>query len=374
MHLSLQTFQQLLQRMSAAVQSSAGQLIDLSIGSMLRAILEANASIGLWIQWLIVQTLSMTRASTSSGADLDSWMADFLLVRQPATASRGIATFSRLLIDKPLLIPAGTLVKSLAGNLAFMVIGDEARSTWQPDLDSYIFQTGISAIDLPIVAQTAGAQGNIAAGSISVVASAVPGLDFVSNAGPLSGGYDAESDDQFRARFRDYINSRSLATTTAVAYALRSLQQNLRHKIFENRDATGTWMPGNFLIVADDGSGQLDATLQADIHEVTNRVRPVGSSFTVRVTDVVPVTIVISIVPGTGTVDTTAASAIVDAVTEFVDLLGIGATLSITRIVEIAYRSGHLIGNIGSVSINGSSTDLSCPEFGVFHTQSVAVQ
>jgi hypothetical protein len=45
MQLALQNFSTLVQNMAAAVQSSAAQLIDLTIGSTLRAVLEANASL-----------------------------------------------------------------------------------------------------------------------------------------------------------------------------------------------------------------------------------------------------------------------------------------------------------------------------------------
>jgi hypothetical protein len=374
MQLSLQTFQQLLQRMSAAVQNSASQLIDLSAGSMLRAILEANASIGLWIQWLIVQTLSMTRASTSVGEDLDTWMADFLLERQPAAAARGTATFSRLLTGTTLLIPGGITVKASTDNVTFTALSDIGHAAWQANLNGYIVQIGVSTIDLPVVAQSPGVHGNVAAGSISVLASVVPGLDFVSNTYALSGGCDAESDSQFRSRFRDYINSRSQATATAIDYAVRSLQQNLRYKVVENCDATASWMPGHFLVIADDGAGHLSPTLRSNIYQVIDGVRPIGSNFAVRAADVVSVNVVIALVAGGSAVDPATASAVKSAVSDYIELLGIGCTLSTTRVVEAAYRSGHLLGNISGVSINGSAADLTGSEYGIFRTQSVMVQ
>ena len=80
MQLPLQDFTTLVRNQAAAVAASARTLIDLSVGSVLRAALEANASVGLWMQWLIVEVLATTRAATSQGADLDSWVADFRLV------------------------------------------------------------------------------------------------------------------------------------------------------------------------------------------------------------------------------------------------------------------------------------------------------
>src|SRR5277367_1212082 len=98
MQLSLQNFTTLVQNMAASVQSSAAQLLDLTVGSTLRAILEANASVALWMQWLILQVLQTTRASTSAGTDLDSWMADFSLTRLPAVAATGVVTFTRFTV------------------------------------------------------------------------------------------------------------------------------------------------------------------------------------------------------------------------------------------------------------------------------------
>ena len=83
MQLPLQTFSTLVANAAAAVQGSARQLVDLTIGSTLRAVLEANASLALWMQWLILLVLRTTRAATSTGADLDTWVADFGLARLP---------------------------------------------------------------------------------------------------------------------------------------------------------------------------------------------------------------------------------------------------------------------------------------------------
>ncbi len=341
---------------------------------MLRAILEANASIGLWMQWLIAQTLQMTRAATSTGGDLDTWMGDFSLARQPASQAQGTATFSRLSASIVLFIPAGTVAKALVDNIGFTVVADTSHPAWQPANDSYIVPIGVASVDLPIVAMVAGAHGNVAAGSIAVLGSAVPGLDFVSNSYALSGGFDAESDAQFRARFRDYINSRSQATTAAVAYAIRSLQRNLRFKIFENRDSTGTWAPGHFLAIADDGTDLLTDTLRGNLYQVIDEVRPIGSTFAVRQAEIVPVNVAISLAAGGLTIDTATVGAIKNAISDYIDGLEIGSTLSVTRIIETAYRSGNPISNISSIAINSGTSDLVGSEYQIFRAQSVTVQ
>jgi len=374
MQLSLQTFQQLLQRMSASVQSSASQLIDLSVGSLLRAILEANASIGLWIQWLIVQTLAMTRAATSTGTDLDTWMADFMLVRLPAATASGEATFTRLLTTQPILVPAGTQVKTTTGNVAFVVSGDTSNPAWQPSSNSYLLPSGAGSIDLPVVAQMPGSIGNVSAGTVSVIASPLPGIDLVSNALAFAGGCDAESDAKFRARFRAYINSRSLATLGAVGYAISSLQQSLRYKVFENTDASNNWLPGHFVVVVDDGAGNLSSSLTATVYAAVDKVRPIGSTFSIQAPAVVPVTIAISLATGQPALNSSIVATIVTAVTNYIAELPVGSPLMQSRIIEIAYRTGHLSEDIASVSINGLSADLASAPNTVLQVRSVTVQ
>src|SRR4051794_28754063 len=110
MQLPSRSFSQFLQDSAAIIQGSTIGLIDLSAGSVLRSVLEANASVALWIQWLILRLLQATRAATSVGNDLDSWMQDFSVVRLPATPAVGQVSFSRLSSTTPALIPIGTLV------------------------------------------------------------------------------------------------------------------------------------------------------------------------------------------------------------------------------------------------------------------------
>src|SRR6516225_8387595 len=121
MHLSLRTFSTLVQDMAAAVEASATQLLDLTVGSTLRAVLEANASVGLWMQWLILLVLRTTRAATSNGTDLDSWMADLTLTRLPAVVATGIVTLSRFTATMQALVPVGALVRAADGTVSFAV-------------------------------------------------------------------------------------------------------------------------------------------------------------------------------------------------------------------------------------------------------------
>src|SRR5664279_484175 len=124
MNLSLKSFSQLVEDMGAALQGSATALVDVSVGSVIRAIFESNASVVLWLQWLVLQVLQTTRAATSAGSDLDSWMLDYGLTRLPASPASGTVTFSRFANNLSAFIPMGAIVKTSDGSLSFSVTAD----------------------------------------------------------------------------------------------------------------------------------------------------------------------------------------------------------------------------------------------------------
>ncbi len=243
MQLSLRTFNSLVQSMAASVQASATQLVDLTVGSTLRAVLEANASTGLWMQWLILQVLRTTRAATSAGADLDSWMADLTLTRLPAVPATGIVTFARFTPLLSALIPAGTQVRTADGAQTFSVAIDTTNSAWSAASNGYVVASGLASLDLPVVGVVPGSAGNVQTGGISVLASAVPGINSATNNAAFQNGLDAESDNAFRSRFQNFIASRSRATRAAVGYAISSIQQGLNYAIQENVDPAGRSKP-----------------------------------------------------------------------------------------------------------------------------------
>lgn len=373
MQLSLRTFNTLVQSMAAAVQASAAQLLDLSVGSTLRAVLEANASIGLWMQWLTLLVLRTTRAATSSGADLDSWMADLTLTRLPAVAATGTATFSRFTPGMAALIPAGALVRTADGSQTYTVVADATQTTWSAVSNGYVVPVGIASLDVPVMAQTQGAAGNVLAGAISLLASALPGIDSVNNANPLQNGLDAESDDAFRIRFRNFIASRSRATPVAVGYAISSIQQGLNYIIQENTDPSGQPLMGSFVVTVDDGSGNPSSALLSTVRIAVDAVRPVSSIFSVQPPTVVTADVSMAITVPPGTVKSPIQAAVGNAIAAYINSLPIGAGLPLTRLAQIAYSGSSAIVNVSAVLANGSASDIAAPPNGVIKAGVIAV-
>jgi uncharacterized phage protein gp47/JayE len=373
MQLSLRSFNALVQSMAAAVEASATQLLDLTVGSTLRAVLEANASIGLWMQWLILQVLRTTRAATSNGADLDSWMADLTLTRLPAIAATGTVTFSRFTPGMSALIPAGALIRTADGTQTFAVSVDTAQASWSATSNGYVVVTGMASLDLPVTALTPGLAGNVQAGTISLLASALPGIDSVSNLTTLQNGLDAESDDAFRNRFHNFIASRSRATPLAVGYAISSIQQGLNYAIQENTDPSGQPHMGCFVVTVDDGSGSPSTALLSTVQTAIDAVRPVGSIFSVRPPTVLTVGVSLIITVAAGTSKAPVQALVGNAIGIYINSLTIGAGLPLTRLAQIAYSTSTAVVNVGAVLANSSAVDITVPATGVVKAGVIAV-
>ncbi len=357
--------------MSAAVQGSAAQLIDLSVGSVLRALLEACASVALWMQWLILQVLSMTRAATSSGSDLDSWMADFSLTRLPGAPAVGSVTFSRYTVGITTTIAVGQQVSTSNGAQSFAVVAAPSNPAW--DGNGYVLAANSASVTVPVQATTSGTAGNVLSNNIQLLATPIPGIDTVTNALPLTGGVDAESDSAFRARFQLYINSRSLATSGAVEFAIASLQQSLRYAVLENVDTQGNPSPGNFCVIVDNGTGYPPASLIAEASGAIEAVRPIGATYSVNGPVVVDVNVAMTVITSTALTAVQVAADIQQNVLAWVAGLPIAGTLAVSMIETLAHNTDASVVSVTGTTINGAAMDVTAPDNGVLICLGVTV-
>ncbi len=372
MQLQLQTFTTLVAAAAAAVQGSAKQLIDLTVGSTLRAVLEASASVGLWMQLLILQVLQMTRAATSAGADLDSWVADFGLTRLAAVAATGSVTFTRFTPTNAALVPLGTQVKTADAMVAFDVTQDATNATWNATLNGYLIPAGQASVTVPVVAEMAGSSGNVQANTITLISAAISGVDTVTNALAFTNGIDAETDAALRARFQNYINTRSQATPAAVGYAVSSVQQGLTWTIQENTAASAIDTPGNFVVTVDDGTGEPNSALLANVQIAVDAVRPVGSTFQVQAPGVVAADISLSVTAAAGYTQAQAVAAVGTALTAAVNGGGMGVGFMFGSIYQVALNCPS-VAAAELVTLNGGTSDLTATQAQVVRAGTITV-
>lgn len=373
MQLLLRNFTTLVEQTAAAVQGSATQLLDFTTGSVLRAILEANASLALWLQWLILLVLQTTRLATSSGTDADSFGADFGMTRLAAVAGQGSVTFSRYTASMTALIPAGAIVTTADSASQFAVGVDLTNPAWSAAQNGYLLGAGVGSITVPISATLAGSAGNVLPGTISLIASALPGIDTVTNALALTGGLDAESDVAFRLRFQGFIDSRTRATVQAVTYAATSLQQGVTCTVQENTDGTGAFVPGRFVVTVDDGSGSPSALLLASIQSAVDAVRPVGSIFAVTGPTRVPANIALTLALIQGSNSATVIASVSAAITAFVNTLPVGVGLPYTRLAQLAYDASPAVTNVSGLTLQGGTADLAASPASVIKLGTLAI-
>src|SRR5579884_561356 len=383
------SFQQFVQSFAAAAQAASKTALDFSVGSVGLAIGEASSFMALWFQRMGLRLLALTRAQTSTGADLDSWMAQWPLpigqsafTRLPATYATGTVTFTRgdtSLQGVVTIGPAGTAqLQSADGTQGFTVTLDTANAYYNPATGSYVCPAGTASIIVPAVAVNAGTVGNVAANTItSIVDGTISNIDSVTNVAAFTGGMAAENDDAFRQRFQLAIAALPSADETAIESAIANVQQGLFYLLVENKDYPGLGTDyGSFFVVIDDGSHNPPSSLLTAVYNAIYAVR----AFTVRPQGVYgPTTVTVSL---SGTITSAPGlnhGTVVQAVdaawanwlntmwqswVAYLQTLPAGTaptpiTVSVAAAVDVALSVPGVINvSVPSVLINGSNADL----------------
>ena len=363
MQLSLQNFSSLVGNMAASAQGACATLLDVTVGSVLRALVESSAAVALWLQYLILQVLSMTRLSTSSGVDADSWVADFGLVRLPPVSAVGTVVMTSFSpATQSASVPAGALIKTSDGSQSFVVSGGP-----------YPRAVGTASVTVPVMAIVGGTAGNVQPGTITTLGTAIPGIDTVTNLLPMTGGISAETDQALRIRFVAYLNARSQATEQAVRNAIMSVQQGLTYVVQENVTSAGLVLPGHFNVIIDDGSGSPQPSLLAAVFTAIDKIRPIGSSFSVNAPLLLNVSVVLTITNTDAKLLTATQAAVVTAISSYIDGLAVGQALRFSRLAGLAYDASTDVINVVSVILNGGLVDLGGQPGSVVRSGSVDV-
>jgi hypothetical protein len=181
----------------------AGQdkVTDFEVGSVMRTLLEAPAA---EIEELYMQMFAGLRETIPAAI----YRAFEFPLLEPSVAS-GIVRVTIAPISGATLIPAGTIFQRQDGARAIDYIATQ----------DITIAPSASFGDVPVAASAPGAVGNTAP-LIAFDMDPAP-LSFVSasSTGGMRGGTDGETEDERRARFREYVSSLQRATHRALRYA-----------------------------------------------------------------------------------------------------------------------------------------------------------
>lgn len=174
----------------------------------------------------------------------------FGLSKNAAQNAIGAVTFARVLTTGVITIPQGTQVATAGG-----VIYETTAAGEMAD--------GASSVQISVKALTAGSDGNVPAGTVTILVSGLSGVDSVVNYGSIGGGVNEETDSEYLARFRSYVlglaksNTWGLISGALENPALRSVSI-VEH--FPPR--SGLY---NLTLYLDDGSGTVSAATIAAV-------------------------------------------------------------------------------------------------------------
>lgn len=296
-------------------------------------------------------------ARHSTGTDVDSFVGDYSLARMPAVAAQGNVTFSRFTNTNAAVIPVGATVITADGTQTFSVIANTSNSIWNGT--GYTIPGGTTSGTVPVAAVVAGTAGNVQAGTVTLLGTAISGVDTVTNALAFSGGYNAESDAALKSRFQLYIQGLSKATQAAIGSAIMSVQQGLTYNIAVNTNTSNVYTPGNFVVTVDDGSGSPPTSTLNAVYAAVDAVRSICETFSVQGPTDVPVTISLTLTTAPGVIHANMIGPVASAITQYVNTLAVGATLPYSMIAAIAYTTGAgQITNVTGVTVNGGTADI----------------
>lgn len=373
MAINTKDFVTLVREQAAAIQGGAKVLVDMTVGSVLRAITEANAAVVLWLQGLILQLLARTRAATSVDADLDSWMADYGVARLAAMQATGQVTLSRFTPTAQAIVPVGAMVQTADGSQKYAVVIDTANAAYSAALGGYVLAAGVASVNVSVQAVSAGSAANALLGGVSSLSQAITGVDTVANAAAFINGADAETNDALRARFVAYIASLSKATKAAIGYAINSLKTGVTFTLVENLTYAGAVQLDYFYVVVDDGTGSPPTSFLSTVSNAIDAVRPLCSSFGVFAPVVVPANVSLTTTTAAGYDHAATAALVTIAITNYIKNLGLGNALTYTRLTQVAYDASVGVTNVSSVLLNGGTVDMAVTNKQTIKAGTVAV-
>lgn len=375
MPLDIQTQQQFVANEIAAILSSLAQsgttpVFQFQPGSIILALVEAHARTGIWLESLAQFVLARTRLTTSSGIDVDSFVNQFGLFREPGTAAKGLVTFTSFSATQQRLIPVGATVTTSGLTLSFAVYVDTTNPNYNPSLNAYVMAPSVTFIDVPVACSITGTTGNVAANTITVINSPIPGVDLVTNAIAFTNAVNPQTDAQLRAFFVLYLNSLSRATLMAIEYSIAIVQTGLLYSIVENIDYTSQLQRlGFFYAIVDDGTGFPPSPLLAAVSASINAYRGLTIAYEVHAPVVVPITVVTNIILPAGFSDATLIADITAAIVSYINAIPMaGGILFYLRLSQIIYNAILTDINNDSVfldsfkisvlTINGGTSDI----------------
>ncbi|MFM0155699.1 baseplate J/gp47 family protein [Paraburkholderia sediminicola] len=289
--------------------------------------------------------------------------------RAAAVAAIGQVLFSRFTPTNATTIPAGTpsissagvvtysggaLVQTADGTQPFQVIPDPTQTYFNVAANAYIIPAGVMSGQATVQAVNAGTQGNVAAGSITTISTAIVGVDTVTNSTAYADGANQETDVQVMARFQLYIQSLRAAIKSAVESAIAGLEQNIQYEIVENQTLGGATQNGFFYVIISPYTTQLHDLVYAAI----DAIRGLSITFAVYAASQLTANVTVTITAATGYTLAAVEAAVQTAIQNFIATIPLGGTLSWSQLYAVVWGVPGVALPVTGLMLNGGTSDL----------------
>jgi uncharacterized phage protein gp47/JayE len=328
------------------IQQSTGKLdprVPLTQGSDANMYLGSTTVVADAITKQIGYNLARLLLDTATGDDLDRYALDrYQLTRKGAAPAVGSVTISRATVAAGAgSVALGTVLTTLSGAQYFTT----SIATFGPS--TYSATCTVSA-------SQAGAASQVGANAVSNFLQPSQLFDAsltVNNPVPMAGGADAEDDDTFRNRIRNFWNTARRGTLGAIQQgALNTLGVDSALAV---EALTGLGAPARVVnLYIADASGVANATLAQAV--LNNLLDYRAGGITVIISTSIPLLVPIGILLAyqTGVDSVSLASQVQAAVFNFVNTLGVNGTLQLSDLYTILTRykqQGVIVQTPGSI-------------------------
>ncbi len=359
MPITIYTFNQLTTNMLTAIASQTTKITNFSPGSITLALVQSFAGNSLLLENLITQLAAVTRLSTSTGSDVDSFINDFGMTRLPATPAVVALTLTRTAIGVQLNVPlnVSNIVQTVQNQVQFAPVADTTQSSWDPINNQYFFNPSQFSITITANALVAGSAGNVAANTITQIVAGFSGVQTITNPLAAGSGVNQETDAQVRVRFPLYLASLKTANKASVEAAIESVQAGISYQIIEYFTFAGVPKLAYFTVVVDDGSGNAPQSFLNAVYAAVNATRAAGSQFEVdRPTDV-SVAVSVTLVPAIGFSVSVVKASVTAALTAYINGLGVGANVPLGSVANVIQTTPGVFSYL-NLLLNGASSDV----------------
>lgn len=205
-------------------------------------------------------------------------------------------------------------------------------------LEEAVLTAGETFVDVAAQAVECGGQGNVMAGSITLMQTAPDGVETVTNPEAFNWGRDAETDESYRSRILEAYSGLSNGANIAYYRELALSVDGIDGvQVVPRINGAGTVG----LLVASDSGTVSDEALE-QLEELLNDRRELGIEVVVSVPEEVDVTVVASILPAEGYTLAQAESAVAQAIAGCFSGKQMGKTLYLAALSHSAMDTGTI--------------------------------